>query len=140
MKDFGATILRILLGGVYLMHAYLSLVVFTPAGVASLIGNVVGLPLATFMAWLLILVHGTGGLMLIVGLWTRWAAAANAVIMLVALVKIHLPQGFFMKAIIVDAATGKAQVGGYEYVLVLLGATVAQVFLGSGAWSLMRSK
>lgn len=140
MKDFGVTILRIVLGAVYLMHAYLSLVVFTPAGVASLIGNVVGLPLATFMAWLLILVHGIGGFMLIGGLWTRWAAAANAVVMLVALVKVHLSQGFFMKAIIVDAAAGKAQVGGYEYVLVLLGATVAQVLLGPGAWAVTRSK
>ncbi len=140
MKDFGVTILRIVLGAVYLMHAYLSLVVFTPAGVASLIGNVVGLPLATFMAWLLILVQGIGGFMLIAGLWTRWAAAANAVVMLVALVKVHLSQGFFMKAIIVDAAAGKAQVGGYEFVLVLLGATVAQVLLGPGAWAVTRSK
>lgn len=140
MKEFGATILRVLLGVTYVMHAYLSLVVFSPAGVASLIGQTMGLPAPLLMAWLLILVHALGGILLIVGLWTRWAAAANAVFMLGALVKVHLSQGFFMKAVIVDAAAGRANVAGYEYVLVLLGATVAQVLLGSGAWALTRSK
>ncbi len=140
MKEFGATILRVLLGVTYVMHAYLSLVVFTPAGVASLIGQTMGLPAPLLMAWLLILVHALGGVMLILGLWTRWAAAANAVFMLGALVKVHLSQGFFMKAVIADAAAGRANVVGYEYVLVLLGATVAQVLLGSGAWALTRSR
>ena len=140
MKDFGATILRVLLGVIYVMHAYLSLVVFTPAGVANLMGNVMGLPAPLLMAWLLILVDGLGGLMLIVGLWTRWAAAANAVFILGALVKVHFPQGFFMKGIIVDAAAGRANAAGYEYALVLLGATVAQIFLGSGAWAVTRSR
>ena len=140
MKEFGATILRVVLGFIYVMHAYLSLVVFTPAGVANLIGNVMGLPAPLLMAWLLILVHALGGVMLILGFWTRWAAAANAVFMLGALVKFHLPQGFFMKAVIVDAAAGRANVAGYEYVLALLGATVAQIFLGSGAWAVTRSR
>lgn len=140
MREFGATVLRIVLGVVYVMHAYLSLFVFTPAGVASLIKDTMGAPAPMLMAWLLILIHGVGGAMLVLGLWTRWAAAANAAIMLGALVKIHFHQGFFMKAIIVDAAAGKAQVGGYEYVLVLLGATVAQVLLGSGALALTRSR
>lgn len=140
MKDLGPTILRLVLGAVYVMHAYLSLVVLTPAGVANLIKNAIGLPAPLVMAWLLIVVHGVGGLMLIAGLWTRAAAAANAVIMLVALVKIHLAQGFFMKGIIVDAAQGQIRVAGYEYVLVLLGGTVALVFLGSGAWGITRFK
>lgn len=140
MKDYGATVLRIVLGAVYMMHAYLALFVFTPAGIAALIKNTMGVPAPMLLAWLLILSHGVGGAMLVLGLWTRWAAAANAVFMLGALTKIHLPQGFFMKAIIVDAAAGKAQVGGYEYVLVLLGATVAQALLGSGALALTRSQ
>lgn len=140
MKDLGPTILRLVLGAVYAMHAYLSLVVLTPAGVANLIKNATGLPAPLVMAWLLIVVHGVGGLMLIAGLWTRAAAAANAGIMLVALVKIHLAQGFFMKGIIVDAAQGQIRVAGYEYVLVLLGGTVALVFLGSGAWGITRFK
>ena len=140
MKEFGATILRVLLGVTYVMHAYLSLVVFTPAGVATLIGKTMGLPAPLLMAWLLILVHALGGVMLILGLWTRWAAAANAVIMVGALVKVQLPHGFFMKAVIVDAAAGRADVAGYEFVLVLLGATIAQIFLGSGAWALTPSK
>lgn len=140
MKEYGATVLRIVLGAVYMMHAYLALFVFTPAGIAGLLKNTMGAPAPALLAWLLILAHGVGGAMLVLGLWTRWAAAANAVFMLGALVRIHLPQGFFMKATIVDAAAGKAQVGGYEYVLVLLGASVAQVLLGSGALALTRSR
>ncbi len=139
MKEFGATILRVTLGIIYVMHAYLGLFVFSPAGMAAFMGKA-GLPASVAVAWLLIAAHGLGGLMLILGFWTRWAAAANALFMLGALVKVHLHQGFFLKGVIVDAAAGVAQVGGYEFVLALVGATIAQVFLGSGAWAVTRSK
>lgn len=139
MKEFGATILRVVLGVIYVMHAYVGLFVFSPAGMAAFMGKA-GLPASVPVAWLLIAAHGLGGLMLILGFWTRWAAAANALFMLGALVKVHFHEGFFLKGVIVDAAAGVARVGGYEYVLALVGATIAQVFLGSGAWAVTRSR
>ena len=35
MKDFGPTVLRIFVGVIFVMHSYLALFVFTPAGSAE---------------------------------------------------------------------------------------------------------
>ena len=116
------------------MHAYLALVIYTPAGAAALNAKL-GVPLPAVAAWFTILAHGLGGILLIIGLWTRWAALANAVVMLGALIFAHLHQGFFIKALLVD---GKPQAAGYEYVLTLVGAAIAQALLGSGALAVKR--
>ena len=133
MKDLGATILRVIVGIMYVMHAYLSLVVFTPTGAADSI-RAAGLPAPVLMAWIVIVVHSLGGIMLVVGLWTRVAAAANAVIILGALVKLHLPQGFFLKVM------KDGSVGGFEFVLLLLAATVALILTGGGALAITRDR
>ncbi len=133
MRDYGVTILRIVVGIIFVMHSYLALVRFTPAGQAAYFGSL-GLPAPVLMAWLVIIVQGLGGIMLILGLWTRWAAAANAVILLGALLKIHLPQGVFLKVM------KGGFVGGFEFVLLLLGATVALILTGGGALAVTRSK
>jgi putative oxidoreductase len=134
MRAYGPTVLRVFLGVVFVMHAYLALVIYTPAGAAAYNANL-GIPLPEVAAWFTILAHGLGGIMMIIGLWTRWAALANAVVILGALVFVHLNQGFFITALLVD---GKPQAAGYEYVLTLLGASIAQVLLGSGALAVTR--
>ena len=58
----------------------------------------------------------------------RWAALANIPVMAGAIWFVHAGQGFFIFA-------GK---NGYEYALFLLGATVAQVLLGPGAFTLKK--
>jgi putative oxidoreductase len=133
MKDFGATILRVIVGIVYVMHAYLSLVVFTPTGTADSM-KAAGLPAPVLMAWIVIVVHSLGGAMLVVGLWTRVAAAATAVIILGALVKVHLPQGFFL-TVMKDGS-----VGGFEFVLLLLAASGALILTGGGALAITRDR
>lgn len=133
MKDFGATILRVIVGIVYVMHAYLSLVVFTPTGTADSM-KAAGLPTPVLMAWIVIVVHSLGGAMLVVGLWTRVAAAATAVIILGALVKVHLPQGFFL-TVMEDGS-----VGGFEFVLLLLAASGALILTGGGALAITRDR
>lgn len=131
MRDYGLTILRVIVGITYVMHSYLSLFRFTPAGTAAFLASV-GLPAPALMAWIIILVHGLGGILLILGLWTRWAAAANAVIMAGALVTVHLPQGFFLKGM----KTGF--VGGFEFPLLLFAASLALVLTGGGALSVKK--
>ena len=140
MKDFGPTILRIFVGVTFVMHSYLPLFVFTPAGTANYMAKVAGLPAPALMAWIVIIIHGVGGIMLILGVLTRWAAAANALIMLGALVLVKLPQGFFMKGVIVDAAAGRANAAGYEFELILFGALVALVLTGGGALAISRDR
>jgi putative oxidoreductase len=134
MTSYGPTVLRIFLGVIFLMHAYLALVIYTPAGFAAFSAKM-GIPLPMVAAWFTILAHGLGGILLIVGLWTRWAALANVLVMLGALAFVHLGEGFFIRGVLMD---GKPQAAGYEYVLMLVGAGVAQALLGSGALALKR--
>ena len=125
MAPYGAMLLRLILGIVYVMHAYLALVVFGPSGmVAYQTKN--GILFPEIATWYLILAHGLGGIFLVLGIYTRWAALANVPVMLGALVFVHLNSGFW------------AHQGGYEYVLVLLVATVAVAMIGGGALSVRR--
>jgi len=140
MKDFGPTVLRIFVGVIFVMHSYLALFVFTPAGYAGFIEKVAKLPIPTVIAWFNIAAHGLGGIMMIVGLWTRVAAAVNAFIMIGALLTVKLAQGFFLKGVIVDAAAGRATFVGYEFELILFGALVALVLTGGGALAISRDR
>ncbi|HBV76893.1 MAG TPA: DoxX family protein [Vibrio sp.] len=61
-----------------------------------------------------------GGLLILLGLLTRPAAAVVAFTMVVAIVSVHLPNGLFLAN------------GGYEFGLALLAIAVSLVFSGSG--------
>ena len=125
MAPYGATLLRLILGIVYIMHAYLALVISGPAGMISY--NIkAGIPLPEIATWYQILAHGFGGVFLVLGLFTRWAALANVPVILGALLFVHLKNGFW------------AFKNGYEYVLVLLVASIAVAMIGGGALSLKR--
>lgn len=128
MAPYGAMLLRLSLGIVYVMHAYLALVVFGPSGMMAYQAKA-GVPFPEIATWYLILAHGLGGIFLVLGIFTRWAALANVPVMLGALVFVHLENGFWAH---------QRPDAGYEYVLVLLVATVAVAMIGGGALSLKR--
>ncbi len=65
-----------------------------------------------------------GGLLLALGLLTPVGAALVITVMVVAIISVHLPKGFFVMS------------GGFEYNLVLLAAAAALAFTGPGAYSL----
>ena len=69
------------------------------------------------------LVEFIGGAALVLGLLTRWAAALNAFDMLVAILLVHMKNGFF------------DQNHGVEFPLTLLAACVALTMLGPGSLS-----
>jgi putative oxidoreductase len=127
LEPYGALVLRLVLGVIYIAHAYLALVVMGPAKAAEF-QRAMHIPLPEIGVWYLIAAHGLGGILLILGLLVRWAALANIPIMVGALWFVHVQQGFF----ILDGKNG------YEYVLVLLGATIAQALLGAGAFTLRK--
>jgi putative oxidoreductase len=139
VQQYGITLLRVGLGVIYVMHGYLGLVVVGPAGLAGYVVRM-GYPAgyAPGLAWYAILAHTVGGLFIILGLWTRWAALAQVPIMVSALLLLHWKQGFFMRGIIVDAAGGRAIAGGYEFSLLVLVATLTLVLSGGGALALDR--
>ncbi|MCZ6478818.1 MAG: DoxX family protein [candidate division NC10 bacterium] len=138
-REYGITVLRVTLGVVFVMHGYSAGFELTPAGVAGFNASM-GIPLPTVTAWFVILGHFLGGASLVLGYYTRIGALVHVVIMGGAVFFVHLGQGFFLQGIIVDAAAGKAIAGGYEYGLVLLMASVAILFLGSGPLGLDRPK
>lgn len=126
LESYGATILRVTLGVIFIMHAKLALFTFGPSGTAAFQRSL-GVPLPELGAWYVIIAHGLGGALLVLGVFTRWAALANLPIMAGAFFLVHLKQGFFV---------GKD--GGFEFVMLVLAANLAQVFLGAGALALRR--
>lgn len=127
LEPYGALVLRLVLGVIYIAHAYLALVVMGPAKAAEY-QRAMHIPLPEIGVWYLIAAHGLGGILLILGLLVRWAALANIPVIAGALWFVHLHQGFFIFGSKI----------GYEYMLVLLGATIAQALLGAGAFTLRK--
>jgi putative oxidoreductase len=126
MESYGVTVLRVTLGVVYVMHAYLALVITGPAAMIAF-QHSHQIPFPEIGTWYLIAASGLGGICLILGVLVRAAALVNIPVMAGALFFVHLKHGFFM---------GKE--GGYEYALVVLGATIAQALLGAGAFTLKK--
>jgi len=130
VSPYGATLLRVVLGVIYVMHGHAALLVQGPARVAALMQNAMGLPFAAVGVWYLIVAHLVGGVLMILGIHTRWAALANVPVLLCAVFLLHLSQGFFMSVAVVN---GVPRVIGLEFPLLVLVATIAQVLLGGGA-------
>jgi putative oxidoreductase len=122
-RDWAATLLRVVLGALFLAHAGLKLLVFTPAGTAGYFASL-GLPPA--LAYLTMLVEIAGGLALIAGLWTRVVAVALLPVLLGTIVMVHGANGFWF------TASG----GGWEYPAFWAVALVVQSLLGGGALAL----
>ena len=123
---YAALILRISLGVLFLAHASLKLFVFTPAGAAQFFGSL-GLP--PFLAYVTILAEVAGGVALILGFYTRWAALALIPILLGAIYTVHGPAGFFFTN----------PKGGWEFLALWIVALVALVLLGDGPYALRGS-
>ncbi|MDO8476115.1 MAG: DoxX family protein [Candidatus Rokubacteria bacterium] len=139
MSPLGATVLRIMLGVTFIAHGYYIYDVVTSDVLSVMINKRLGLPLGDYVTSYILLAHFVGGVMLILGVFTRIAAMANLPIMIGAVLLFHFDQGFFLRGVIIDAARGKADVVGYEYALFVLAATLAQCFLGTGAIGLTKS-
>lgn len=117
-QGWGITVLRLVVGIVFLAHGGQKLFVVGFGNVAAFMGKI-GIPAPMLAAIVVTLVEFLGGLALVVGSFTRWAAALLAINMLVAIMTVHLKAGFFLPA-------------GFEFALTLFAANVALVLLGSG--------
>lgn len=120
---YAALLLRLSLGGLFLAHAGLKLMVFTPAGTAKFFASL-GLPPA--LAYATITAEVIGGIALILGVWTRIVALALTPILLGAIATVHGQAGFFF-----DSANG-----GWEYPAFWIVALIVQALLGGGAFEL----
>ena len=134
---WGALVLRVVLGIILVMHAYGSLFIVGPGDLAATVTRH-GFPPGTagLATWYAIGVQALGGALIVIGLWTRRAALVNIPVMLGALLLLHWPQGFFMRAIIADPSSGRAAAIGYELSLLVLACTVAVALIGAGPYSI----
>lgn len=121
LQNCGLTVLRIVVGIVFLMHGYQKLFKFGFHGVAGMFGHM-GIPLPLAAAIIVSLVEFVGGILLIAGLAVRVAAVLIACDMMVAILKVHLPRGFFNPA-------------GFEFPLTLLAAAICLALAGGGCFS-----
>ena len=119
-QSWGVTLLRVIVGVVFLAHGGQKLFVYGVQGFAGFLAHM-GLP--TFLSPIVIAIELLGGVALILGVGTRIAAAAIAVNMLGAILAVHLKGGFFLPT-------------GFEYALTMLAASAALILTGPGAASL----
>ena len=123
-SGWGLTVLRVVVGVVFVMHGGQKIFVTGIGHVSGMFAGI-GIPMPMVSAVVVSLVEFLGGIALILGIVTHWAALLIAIDMAVAILKVHLPHGFFIP--------------GIEYPLTLLAASLALVLSGPGAAAMENS-
>jgi putative oxidoreductase len=119
--SWGTTVLRVIVGVVFLVHGSQKLFSFGFSGVTTFFTHA-GIPLPAVSAPVVTLVEFLGGLALLLGVGTRVAALLLACDMLGAILFVHFKNGFFMPT-------------GYEFALTMLAANLSLALTGPGAAS-----
>ncbi len=130
-NDLTLTILRLVLGVVFFAHGAQKMLGWFGgygfSGTMQFFTQMAHIPAP--LAFLAICAEFFGGLGLLFGFLTRIAAFGITCNMLVAILTVHLPNGFFMNW------TGQQKGEGIEYHLLVLAITVVLMIRGAGALS-----
>jgi uncharacterized membrane protein YphA (DoxX/SURF4 family) len=115
-------LLRAVLGVIFIAHGFQKI----DAGIGAFSASVarLGFPAPYLFAWAAALSEFLGGICVLIGLFTRYAALAISIVMIIAVTRVHLHQGL---------------IGGYEYPLVLLAVAAAVMLTGAGPISFDRN-
>jgi putative oxidoreductase len=122
MLPVAETLMRIVVGVMFLMHVSVKF----KLGASTVATNIFaknGIEPALLWAYIVMFLELFGGVCLVVGLFTRFVAAALAIEMLIALLFVHLPKGY------------AAAAGGYEYVLLIGAVCFVLAIRGGGPYS-----
>lgn len=121
-REYGLFILRLVVGIVFIAHGWQKL----SGGIEGVGGffGMVGIPAAGFFSYVVTFVEFLGGIALILGVFTSIVSGLLAIDMIVALLVVHLPNGFSVEN------------GGYEFVLTLLATAIALSLTGPGTLSI----
>src|SRR3569833_191622 len=129
--------LRLIVGYGFMQHGYAKLA-RGPDSFAGIL-HALGMPMADLLSWTTILVELVGGFAVLIGLLIPLAGIPMAAVLIVAIVTVHIPNGFSSIKLLSVTATG-AHFGqpGYETDLLYLAAIAALILGGSGPFSLDR--
>jgi len=134
-NDRMLTLMRLALGAVFFAHGAQKLLGwfggFGYTATIAAFSQQMGIPAA--LAFIAIAAEFFGGIGLVSGFLGRVAALGISIDMLVAILKVHLHNGFFMNWY------GNQKGEGFEYHLLVLAIGLLLVVRGSGAWSLDRA-
>jgi putative oxidoreductase len=120
-SEIAFTLVRIVVGVIMIMHVWGKFKAGPAAVAATMAKN--GLEPSMAFAYAVMFLESVGGVCLIIGLFTRFFAAALAIEMLIAMFVVHWSKGFFVNQ------------GGYEFVLLLGVALFAIAVRGGGPYS-----
>jgi len=127
--------LRLIVGFGFLEHGYAKLARGPDAFIAIL--HAMGMPFADVLGWATIVIEVVGGLMVLLGAFIPVAALPMLVVLLVATVTAHLPNGFSsIKLLSYDAAGAHFGQPGYETDVLYAAALLALCLGGAGPWAL----
>ncbi|MGH7997486.1 MAG: DoxX family protein [Opitutaceae bacterium] len=134
-RDLAALVLRISLSVVLFAHGAQKLLGwFGGYGFHGTMQFFEGMHIPAFLGLIAILVEFFAPLFLFVGLFTRLAAFVMGVDMLVALLTVHIHNGFYM-----NWGSVPHQGEGYEFHLLFIGIAVALILLGGGRFAIDRA-
>jgi putative oxidoreductase len=125
---FGVALLRISLGVMYLAHSVL--LKFFTFGLAGTAGYFESIGLPAWLAYATFVAEAIGGVMLVLGIYSRCAAVALIPALIGAIIWAHGANGWVFTA----------PNGGWEYPLYLIMLSIAQFLLGDGALALRPSR
>lgn len=124
-RHWGITILRVMVGIVFVAHGSQKVFVYGFSGVSGAFGQM-GIPMPAVMGPFVALLELVGGVLLVLGVGTKWVSILFAVEMAVAILRVHLSGGFFLPK-------------GFEFALTLFAASCAIALEGPGPASLGRT-
>ncbi len=125
VSGWGLTVLRVVVGIVFLAHGIDKFFITGVGNIAGFFGQI-GIPLAGLSAFLVAAIELVGGAALIAGFFTRIFAVLLGIITLVAMFLVHVSNGFF------------ASSGGIELTLILTAACAALFLSGAGEAAVQR--
>jgi putative oxidoreductase len=129
--------LRLIVGYGFIEHGYAKLA-HGPESFTNIL-HALGMPFPSFLAWATIAVELLGGLLILLGALVTLASIPMAVVLLVAIFTVHLPNGFSsIKLLSVDGAGAHFGQPGYETDLLYLAGLMALVLGGPGRLSVDR--
>jgi putative oxidoreductase len=126
--EFATFLLRVALGIMYLAH---SLVLkLSTYGLAGTAGFFVGVGLPGWLAYVTFAAEAVGGVLLVLGVQTRWVVLALSPALLGAIIWVHAGNGWVFTA----------PNGGWENPAFLIVVSAVQFLLGDGAYAMRPSK